>query len=174
MPRTPRRTTTDRGDVLDAAVEGVAPRTMIAAAQRITTGNDIRRISQSSDGWARQAWIFYDTIGEFRYAVDWVAQMIAKAQMLLTRNGEPLTEGDPAIASVPWLTNLFASLQVRQQILRHVGLHLPVAHPHHPVEGQTQHQVEGGFFLDVVVRQRAAILQLFAGEDQALLVRRKA
>lgn len=127
MPRTPRRTTTDRGDVLDAAVEGVAPRTMIAAAQRITTGNDIRRISQSSDGWARQAWIFYDTIGEFRYAVDWVAQMIAKAQMLLTRNGEPLTEGDPAIASVPWLANLFGSEQVRQEILRNVGIHLTVA-----------------------------------------------
>lgn len=127
MPRTPRRTTTDRGDVLDAAVEGVAPRTMIAAAQRITTGNDIRRISQSSDGWARQAWIFYDTIGEFRYAVDWVAQMIAKAQMLLTRNGEPLTESDPAIASVPWLANLFGSEQVRQEILRNVGIHLTVA-----------------------------------------------
>lgn len=127
MPRAPRRTTTDRGDVLDAAVEGVAPRTMIAAAQRITTGTDIRRISQSSDGWARQAWIFYDTIGEFRYAVDWVAQMIAKAQMLLTYKGEPLTEDSPAVAAVPWLANLFGSEQVRQEILRNVGIHLTVA-----------------------------------------------
>jgi len=36
---------------------------------------------------------------------------------------------------------------------------------------KTQHQVEGGFFLDVVVRQGAAIFQLLASKDQPLLVR---
>ena len=36
---------------------------------------------------------------------------------------------------------------------------------------QAQHQVQGGLLLDVVVRQGAAILQLLAGKDQALLVR---
>ena len=36
---------------------------------------------------------------------------------------------------------------------------------------QTQHQVQGGLFLDVVVGQGAAILQLFAREYQPLLVR---
>ena len=36
---------------------------------------------------------------------------------------------------------------------------------------QTQHQVESGLLLDVVVSQGAAILQLLAGKDQALLVR---
>ena len=35
---------------------------------------------------------------------------------------------------------------------------------------QTQHQVECGLLLDVVVSQSAAILQLLAGKDQALLV----
>ena len=39
---------------------------------------------------------------------------------------------------------------------------------------QAQHQVQGGLLLDVVVRQGAAILQLLAGKDQALLVRRDA
>jgi hypothetical protein len=37
---------------------------------------------------------------------------------------------------------------------------------------QTQHQVEGGLLLDVVVAQRAAILELLAREDKALLIRR--
>ena len=37
---------------------------------------------------------------------------------------------------------------------------------------QPQHQVERGLLLDVVVRQRAAILELLARKDQALLVRR--
>ena len=34
---------------------------------------------------------------------------------------------------------------------------------------QAQHQVERGFLLDVVVGQRAAVLELLAREDQALL-----
>ena len=37
---------------------------------------------------------------------------------------------------------------------------------------QTEHEVESGLLLDVVVREGAAILELLAGEDQALLVRR--
>merc|ERR1711959_493046 len=37
---------------------------------------------------------------------------------------------------------------------------------------QPQHQVERGLLLDVVVAERAPVLQLLAGEDQALLVRR--
>jgi hypothetical protein len=36
------------------------------------------------------------------------------------------------------------------------------------------HEVQGGLLLDVVVRQRAAVLQLLAREDEALLVRRDA
>jgi len=35
---------------------------------------------------------------------------------------------------------------------------------------QTQHQMESGLFLDVVVGQGAAILQLFAGKDETLLI----
>jgi len=37
---------------------------------------------------------------------------------------------------------------------------------------QTQHQVKSRFLLDIVVRKRATILQLFAGKNQALLIRR--
>merc|ERR1719146_547710 len=39
---------------------------------------------------------------------------------------------------------------------------------------QAQHQVQRRLLLDVVVRQRAAVLQLLAGKDQALLVGRDA
>ena len=35
---------------------------------------------------------------------------------------------------------------------------------------ETQHQVEGRLLLDVVVAEGAAVLELLAGEDQALLV----
>ena len=36
---------------------------------------------------------------------------------------------------------------------------------------QAKHQVEGGLLLDVVVGESAAVLELLAREDQALLVR---
>jgi hypothetical protein len=39
---------------------------------------------------------------------------------------------------------------------------------------ESEDEVERGLFLDVVVRQGAAIFELLAGEDQALLVRRDA
>ena len=39
---------------------------------------------------------------------------------------------------------------------------------------QTEHQVQGRFLLDVVIAQSAAILQLLAGKDQTLLIRRNA
>eukprot|EP00962_Isochrysis_galbana_P011696 scaffold3299_cov116-Isochrysis_galbana.AAC.1 len=39
---------------------------------------------------------------------------------------------------------------------------------------EAQHQVKGRLLLDVVVRQRAAVLELLAREDQTLLVRRDA
>lgn len=39
---------------------------------------------------------------------------------------------------------------------------------------ESEDEVERGLFLDVVVRQGAAVFELLAGEDQALLVRRDA
>jgi len=39
-----------------------------------------------------------------------------------------------------------------------------------PTAAKAKHQVEGRLLLDVVVGQRAAVLQLLAGEDEALLI----
>jgi hypothetical protein len=36
---------------------------------------------------------------------------------------------------------------------------------------QAQHQMQGGLFLNVVVRQRSALLQLLTGKNQTLLIR---
>jgi hypothetical protein len=40
--------------------------------------------------------------------------------------------------------------------------------------GRAQHQVQRALLLNVIVGQRAAVLQLLAGEDEALLVQRDA
>jgi hypothetical protein len=36
---------------------------------------------------------------------------------------------------------------------------------------QAEHQVQGGLLLDIIIRKGPSILQLFPGEDKALLVR---
>ena len=62
----------------------------------------------------------------------------------------------------------------------HTHAHTNTAHTHarmhthtripRPASPEAQHQVERALLLDVVVGQRAAVLQLLAGKDQALLV----
>merc|ERR1719362_997189 len=37
---------------------------------------------------------------------------------------------------------------------------------------QSENKVKSGFFLDIVITQGAAILELFAGKDKTLLIRR--
>merc|ERR1712118_392795 len=46
--------------------------------------------------------------------------------------------------------------------------------PSHLSAAKAQHQMQSRLFLDVVVRQCTAVIQLLPGEDQALLVRRDA
>ena len=53
------------------------------------------------------------------------------------------------------------------------GVHLLLTLLGHTT-AQAQDQVQGRLLLDVVVRQGTAVLELLAGEDQALLVRRDA
>ena len=58
-------------------------------------------------------------------------------------------------------------------IAKHI-YHMHWHDKHLHAAAQTQDQVQRRLLLDVVVGQGAAILQLLAGEDQALLVRRDA
>merc|ERR1719272_868855 len=57
-----------------------------------------------------------------------------------------------------------------------MGLLMTLTHAGCPIAGarQPQHQVKGGFLLNIIIRKRAAIFKLFACEDQALLIRRDA
>src|SRR5439155_499399 len=45
---------------------------------------------------------------------------------------------------------------------------------HAGTTAETEHQVQRGLLLDVVVGEGAAVLELLAGEDQTLLIRRDA
>ena len=64
------------------------------------------------------------------------------------------------------VVNGVASLHIQCDGLASQGLYKDLH-----ASSQTQHQVEGGLLLDVVIRQGAAILKLLACKDQSLLIR---
>lgn len=63
----PRRIDADQGGMTAAA----AP---ISDAQK-------KAYSPNNAGWQAEAWEFYDTLGEFRYGVDWRAEMVSRVRL---------------------------------------------------------------------------------------------
>ena len=94
-----------------------------------------------------------------------VLQLLACEDQALLVRGDALLVLDLRLDVVNGVTGL----DVQGDGLARQGLHEDLH-----ATSQPQHQVQGAFLLDVVVRKRAAVLQLLACEDQALLVRRDA
>jgi hypothetical protein len=65
-------------------------------------------------------------------------------------------------------------LAVLERELEEVEVDLGVGSALAAAAAEAEHQVQRRFLLDVVVSQGALVLQLLAGEDEALLVRRDA
>jgi hypothetical protein len=99
------------------------PAALTAAGKMLPRSPDYWKISKSGRGWQDRAWEFYDLIGEYRYAVDWVGNMISKATLYLTRSGERVTDGQ----GVDYVYSLFGGPEAQSQILREIGVHLTVA-----------------------------------------------
>lgn len=101
-----------------------APNSFVAAATRLTTAPPVRKTIRSRAGWAADAWNFYDTIGEFRYAADWKGSMISKARLFVAdENDRPVTSG-PAYEV---LNALFGGPDRQPEMLKAFGTHLTVA-----------------------------------------------
>lgn len=63
------------------------PRAVMAAAMPlagpdvIRSQSNMRTTSQTSEDWQREAWYFYDAVGELRSPVNWIANAISKADI---------------------------------------------------------------------------------------------
>ena len=125
---------------------------LTAAARRLSGRPDITKISRSAGrGWQHEAWLFYDTIGEYRYGVDWKASMLSRATLYLARDDERVVDDD-SMASA-YLAAFYGGEQVVGQMLRevvHIGL----------VEFQRQ---------KVRIGEVAVVVRLFLGAHGARL-----
>ena len=114
------------------ALQTVAPpntdqadlRALTAAGKRLPVNPDYTKVSKSARGWQDTAWGFYDTVGEYRYACDWVGNMISKATLFVAKDGVRVEGSSPG---VDYMYSLFGGPESQGQMLREIGIHLTVA-----------------------------------------------
>lgn len=100
-----------------------APQALTAASSEVRAPQS--NLLRSTDAWQAEAWTYYDTLGEFNYAVSWLSAMLSRVRLyaaeLVPGQDEPvrLTDG-PAVdvmnrlaGGVSGQTALMASLAVQ-------------------------------------------------------------
>lgn len=107
----------------------VIPKSLISSAKRFTgAGDPVRMAKAGGTGWQDAAWHFYNTIGEYAYAVNWVGNLLSRAKLYATKDdGEGpvrLPSGDTASQ---YLDALFLDSQGKSTALQQIGVHYTVA-----------------------------------------------
>lgn len=108
--------------------DGLAPKAMVASARRITKNTDPARVARSGSGWQDAAWHFYNTVGEYAYAVNWVGNLLSRAKLFATRDtGDGPVRLPPDHAASRLVDALFYDEQGRSTALQQIGVHYTVA-----------------------------------------------
>lgn len=85
------------------------------------------------EAWQKAAWAFYDTIGEYRYSVAWVGNLLSRVKLLVHQDGEPTSD----TTALDVLARLFGGPDGQIEMLRQLGIHFTVAGDSYVVaEGQ--------------------------------------
>lgn len=95
---------------------------LVASAREIKldSGNAFRKVKRQE--WQEQAWYWYDTIGEFHYATQWVGNTLSRAKLTVLKDGEPTDEP----LAVEALENFFGGPDQHGEFLRQAGIHMTV------------------------------------------------
>lgn len=105
-------------------VTASGPNGLVASAVRLTgraNGKSDKKPPRAP-AWYARAWEFYDTIGEYRYAVTWVGNLLSRARLEVWEDGEVTTNKDALAA----LQSLFGGEEGQREMLRQLGTHLTV------------------------------------------------
>src|SRR5690606_3625944 len=82
------------------ATEATAPtQALVASAKRMKGAPDPAKMARGGDGWQDAAWHFYDTVGEYAYACNWVGNLLSRAKLYATvdtGDGPKKVENGPA------------------------------------------------------------------------------
>ena len=102
------------------------PNSLVASAARQGRGfKDYLRIARGTE-WHDAAWDFYDTVGEYRYACDWVGGMLSKAILFATHAANGKVSAVTSGSAFDAIDSLFGDADGRSEMLRLVGIHMSV------------------------------------------------
>lgn len=105
------------------------PESVVAAATRLSgTPTPTSMSGRSGAQWQEECWRFYDTIGEYRYACDWIASVISRAVLYATHfdaKGAPVKQTEGSAYEI--ISALFGSADGRRSMLQQIGVHFSVA-----------------------------------------------
>lgn len=89
----------------------------------------IKNLSRSAraDGWQAEGWRFYQTIGEFRYACDWVGNQLSKALIFAAQTVDGKQVRVTSGNAFEVIENLFGDADGRAEMFRLIGIHITVA-----------------------------------------------
>jgi hypothetical protein len=119
---------TRRGPVPARATEPAAneAQTVTASAAPVTTPRT--ELLRTTDAWQEEAWSYYDTLGEFRYGVEWVSAMLSRVRLYAAKlepgADEPVRAN--AGAAVDLMTTLGGGVGAQAQLMSGFGTQLAV------------------------------------------------
>ena len=95
--------------------------------------------------WQREAWEFYDLVGELHYAATWISSVCSRAVLVAAvRNSDGLVSpSDPESDESRILDELFGGVKGQSQMIRALALHLFVAGECYIV-GRSRQEEDGG------------------------------
>lgn len=103
------------------------PSALVASAKRIKMGGDPAKTARGGEGWQDAAWHFYNTVGEYAYAVNWVGNLLSRAKLHATVDeGEGPKEVPSGSLADEYMDQFFGNEQGRSQALRKIGVHYTV------------------------------------------------
>lgn len=111
---------------VEAEVVKTPANSLIASAVRMS--GQPNRMPVQKRAWQAQAWMMYDSVGELRYAANWVGNVCSRALLKVAkRDGTGLLRPVTAGVSFGYLTDLFDGPDGQEQMLKSIGIHLFIA-----------------------------------------------
>lgn len=102
------------------------PAALTAAAAPVTSPRT--ELIRNTDAWQEEAWAYHDTLGEFRYAVDWEAKMLSRVRLYAAKlepgQDEPVRQ--EAGTAVDLLTSMAGGVAGQSNIMDGLGTQLSV------------------------------------------------
>jgi hypothetical protein len=116
-----------RRGVLPAPAQGQPePNALTAAAAPVASPRT--ELIRNTDGWQEEVWAYHDTLGEFRYAVDWEAKMLSRVRLFAAKlePGQDEPQRADAGTAVDLLTSMAGGVAGQATIMDGLGTQLSV------------------------------------------------